>query len=76
MPTLLQPKFVTKDKAGTLYYYKPFVSKDKEYHITSIAVKRDGSLEYATSYNATDNRLKQMITRHDLIYIGHKEVAT
>ena len=69
MPTLLQPKFVTRDKAGTLYYYKPFVSKDKEYHITSIAVKTDGTLDYATSYNATENRLNQMIKHNDLVYM-------
>lgn len=68
MPTLLKPKFVTKDELGTLYYYKPFISKDKEYHITSIAVKRDGTLDYATSYNATQNRLKQMIKDNELIY--------
>ena len=69
IPTLLQPKFVTRDKAGTLYYYKPFVSKDKEYHITSIAVKTDGTLDYATSYNATENRLNQMIKHNELVYM-------
>ena len=68
MPTLLQPKFVTKDEAGTLYYYKPFVSNEKEYHITSIAVKTDGTLEYATSYNATKNRLNQMIKYNELVF--------
>ncbi|ENB4015397.1 hypothetical protein ABHN87_001799, partial [Campylobacter upsaliensis] len=61
MPTLLEPKFVTRDEEGTMYYYKPFISKDKEYHITSIAVKKNGNLDYATSYNATENRLRQMI---------------
>ncbi|EIL6895360.1 hypothetical protein LL754_001717, partial [Campylobacter upsaliensis] len=57
MLTLLEPKFVTRDEEGTMYYYKPFISKDKQYHITSIAVKKNGNLDYATSYNATENRL-------------------
>ncbi|MBT0755170.1 LPD3 domain-containing protein [Campylobacter upsaliensis] len=65
MPTLLEPKFVTRDEEGTMYYYKPFISKDKEYHITSIAVKKNGNLDYATSYNATENRLRQMIKHND-----------
>ncbi|EOG7075920.1 LPD23 domain-containing protein, partial [Campylobacter upsaliensis] len=69
MPTLLEPKFVTRDEAGTMYYYKPFISKDKEYHITSIAVKKNGNLDYATSYNATENRLRQMIKHNELVYM-------
>lgn len=69
MPTLLQPKFITKDKAGTLYFYKPFIGKNNQYHITSIAVKRNGSIDYTTSYNATDNRLKQMIKDNELVYM-------
>ncbi|EAJ7097159.1 hypothetical protein YZ49_01900, partial [Campylobacter upsaliensis] len=68
MPTLLEPKFVTRDEEGTMYYYKPFISKDKEYHITSIAVKKNGNLDYATSYNATENRLRQMIKHNELVY--------
>ncbi|WP_289769820.1 hypothetical protein, partial [Helicobacter bilis] len=68
MPTLLKPKFVTKDEEGTLYYYKPFINQDKKYHITSIAVKTDGTLEYATSYNATKNRLNQMIKYNELVF--------
>ncbi|MEB2801238.1 LPD23 domain-containing protein, partial [Campylobacter upsaliensis] len=68
MPTLLEPKFVTRDEEGTMYYYKPFISKDKEYHITSIAVKKNGNLDYATSYNATENRLRQMIKHNKLVY--------
>ncbi|EAJ4505095.1 hypothetical protein C4E95_01700 [Campylobacter upsaliensis] len=69
MPTLLEPKFVTRDEEGTMYYYKPFISKDKEYHITSIAVKKNGNLDYATSYNATENRLRQMIKHNELVYM-------
>ncbi|EJA8517887.1 hypothetical protein MU007_001014 [Campylobacter upsaliensis] len=69
MPTLLEPKFVTRDEAGTMYYYKPFISKDKQYHITSIAVKKNGNLDYATSYNATENRLRQMIKHNELVYM-------
>ncbi|EGX7217034.1 hypothetical protein JGJ89_001418 [Campylobacter upsaliensis] len=69
MLTLLEPKFVTRDEAGTLYYYKPFISKDKQYHITSIAVKKNGNLDYATSYNATENRLRQMIKHNELVYM-------
>ncbi|EGJ6987703.1 hypothetical protein INC97_000568 [Campylobacter upsaliensis] len=69
MLTLLEPKFVTRDEAGTLYYYKPFISKDKQYHITSIAVKKNGNLDYATSYNATENRLRQMIKHNKLVYM-------
>ncbi|EAJ3972117.1 hypothetical protein CYI55_04315 [Campylobacter upsaliensis] len=69
MPTLLEPKFVTRDEEGTMYYYKPFISKDKEYHITSIAVKKNGNLDYATSYNATENRLRQMIKHNKLVYM-------
>ncbi|WP_213273582.1 DUF3519 domain-containing protein, partial [Campylobacter vulpis] len=69
MLTLLEPKFVTRDEAGTLYYYKPFISKDKQYHITSIAVKKNGNLDYATSYNATENRLRQMIKYSELVYM-------
>ncbi|EDP6902329.1 hypothetical protein GRG61_00370 [Campylobacter upsaliensis] len=68
MPTLLEPKFVTRDEEGTMYYYKLFISKDKEYHITSIAVKKNGNLDYATSYNATENRLRQMIKHNELVY--------
>ncbi|EOA4382413.1 hypothetical protein ACH155_000394, partial [Campylobacter upsaliensis] len=68
MPTLLEPKFVTRDEEGTMYYYKPFISKDKQYHITSIAVKKNGNLDYATSYNATENRLRQMIKHNKLVY--------
>ncbi|EAK0996928.1 hypothetical protein A0249_00610 [Campylobacter upsaliensis] len=68
MPTLLEPKFVTRDEEGTMYYYKPFISKDKQYHITSIAVKKNGNLDYATSYNATENRLRQMIKHNELVY--------
>ncbi|EDP6925908.1 hypothetical protein GWW55_00735 [Campylobacter upsaliensis] len=69
MPTLLEPKFVTRDEEGTMYYYKPFISKDKQYHITSIAVKKNGNLDYATSYNATENRLRQMIKHNELVYM-------
>ncbi|ECP4380078.1 hypothetical protein FZT51_06510 [Campylobacter upsaliensis] len=69
MLTLLEPKFVTRDEAGTMYYYKPFISKDKQYHITSIAVKKNGNLDYATSYNATENRLRQMIKHNELVYM-------
>ncbi|ELT5783198.1 hypothetical protein R6191_000374 [Campylobacter upsaliensis] len=69
MPTLLEPKFVTRDEEGTMYYYKPFISKDKQYHITSIAVKKNGNLDYATSYNATENRLRQMIKHNKLVYM-------
>ncbi|ENZ0443426.1 PBECR2 nuclease fold domain-containing protein [Campylobacter upsaliensis] len=68
MPTLLEPKFVTRDEEGTMYYCKPFISKDKQYHITSIAVKKNGNLDYATSYNATENRLRQMIKHNKLVY--------
>ncbi|EOA2818379.1 PBECR2 nuclease fold domain-containing protein [Campylobacter upsaliensis] len=69
MLTLLEPKFVTRDEAGTMYYCKPFISKDKQYHITSIAVKKNGNLDYATSYNATENRLRQMIKHNELVYM-------
>ena len=68
LPTLLKPKFITKDELGVLYYYKPFINENKQYHITSIAVDKSGSIEYATSYNATENRLKQMIKQNKLIY--------
>ncbi|EMI4816279.1 hypothetical protein V6N98_001739, partial [Campylobacter upsaliensis] len=69
MLTLLEPKFVTRDEAGTLYYYKPFINENKQYHITSIAVKKNGNLDYATSYNATENRLRQMIKHNKLVYM-------
>ncbi len=45
------------------------MSKEKEYHITSIAVKKDGNLDYATSCNATENRLNQMIKHNELVYM-------
>ncbi|ELK5620318.1 hypothetical protein Q6T38_001158 [Campylobacter upsaliensis] len=75
MPTLLEPKFVTRDEEGTMYYCKPFISKDKEYHITSIAVKKNGNLDYATSYNATENRLRQMIKHNELVYMEEEGLS-
>ena len=44
--------------------------------VAGIETDKNGKIEYRTTYEATKGRLKQMITRHDLIYMGHKEVAT
>ncbi|WP_370521383.1 ADP-ribosyltransferase-containing protein [Helicobacter winghamensis] len=70
------PTFVTRDEAGTLYFYKPFKNANNIIDIVSISIAKNGKIEYRTTYEATKGRLKQMITRHDLIYMGHKEVAT
>ena len=70
------PAFITRDEAGTLYFYKPFKNANNIIDIVSISIAKNGKIEYRTTYEATKGRLKQMITRHDLIYMGHKEVAT
>ncbi|STO96242.1 PBECR2 nuclease fold domain-containing protein [Helicobacter canis] len=70
------PAFVTKDEAGTLYFYKPFKNASNITDIVSISIAKNGKIEYKTTYEATKGRLKQMIMQHDLIYMGHKEVAT
>lgn len=62
------PLFVTKDK-GSYYFYKPFRDEKGFKHLVSISVDKNGKIEYRTSYEASNARLKQMIKIHELVYL-------
>lgn len=63
------PLFVTKDKKGAYYFYKPFKDEKGFKHLVSISVDKNGKIEYRTSYEASNTRLKQMIKIHELAYL-------
>ena len=63
------PLFVTKDKKGAYYFYKPFKDEKGFKHLVSISVDKNGKIEYRTSYEASNTRLKQMIKMHELAYL-------
>ena len=63
------PLFVTKDKKGAYYFYKPFRDEKGFKHLVSISVDKNGKIEYRTSYEASNARLKQMIKIHELVYL-------
>ena len=74
MPILDKPLFVTKDEADTLYFYKPFKSKNGEFlDLISVSVAKNGRFEYRTTYEDTLNQVLDMIDGYEVIYKARLE---
>ena len=70
LQTLQNPLWITQDKQGSYYFYKPFRDKQGLINLVSVQVDKDNKLLYKTSYEGSENRLEKMIKEYDLVYFA------
>lgn len=69
LETLQSPLFVTQDTAGTYYFYKAFKNDKGLINLVSLAVPKNNSqMLYRTSYNGSNQRIRDLIKEHKFIY--------
>ena len=66
---LTNPLFVTKDKRGSLYFYKPFRDKENILDLISVSVDKEGKIQYKTTYADKYKQVLDLVKNNELVYI-------
>ena len=66
---LTNPLFVTKDKRGSLYFYKPFRDKENILDLISVSVDKEGKIQYKTTYADKYKQILDLVKNNELLYV-------
>ena len=65
---LKNPLFVTKDKQGALYFYKPFRDENNILDLISVSVDKEGKIQYKTTYADKYKQILDLIKNSEIVY--------